>query len=146
MEVFEMMKKIWGIDQFIAFCQMNMFKYRMRAGVKPGVDAATDLAKADEYKRLAEEARPTYPRMSKEQAHAELTGSIYSLEHEAGDPDYMLTIRKNKKGFFVHDMWSKHEMENIDPDSVKLKSDLAKKLGLEGQAYITDGIIKQKKK
>ena len=31
-EVWEMMLKIWGKDKFIVFCEINAFKYRMRAG------------------------------------------------------------------------------------------------------------------
>lgn len=49
MEVFEMMIAIWGRDKYIAFCEMNAFKYRMRAGKKPGQAASLDLDKANWY-------------------------------------------------------------------------------------------------
>ena len=34
-EVWQMMIDVWGKDKYIAFCEMNAFKYRMRAGLKP---------------------------------------------------------------------------------------------------------------
>lgn len=49
MEVFEMMIAIWGKEKYIAFCEMNAFKYRMRAGKKPGQAASLDLDKANWY-------------------------------------------------------------------------------------------------
>jgi len=33
-EVIDMMERIWGITPTITFCEMNAFKYRMRAGIK----------------------------------------------------------------------------------------------------------------
>ena len=46
-EVIDMMFFMWGIDKFVAHCEMTAFKYRMRAGKKD--DAAQDLEKADKH-------------------------------------------------------------------------------------------------
>lgn len=46
-EAIDMMFKIWGKELVIAYCEMNAFKYRMRAGKKR--DALEDLKKADKY-------------------------------------------------------------------------------------------------
>lgn len=62
-EVIEMMQRIWGIENTIIFCQMNAFKYRMRAGSKG--DIAEDLNKEKWYlslaKQLAEQAALDQP-------------------------------------------------------------------------------------
>ena len=50
--VWQMMIDTFGIDQFISFCQLNRFKYRMRAGMKASASAEQDIAKAMEYKEL----------------------------------------------------------------------------------------------
>jgi hypothetical protein len=54
-EVWEMMLKIWGKEKFIAFCEMNAFKYRMRAGLKPDQPIERDLDKAKWYESKAKE-------------------------------------------------------------------------------------------
>ena len=54
-EVYEMMIRIWGVEKFIAYCEINAFKYRMRAGRKN--DAAEDLKKAMWYEEKAEQYR-----------------------------------------------------------------------------------------
>lgn len=46
-EVIDMMIKIWGYEETMAFCKLNAFKYRMRAGLKH--DANEDLKKAEWY-------------------------------------------------------------------------------------------------
>ena len=46
MEVWEMMLKLFGKEKFLAFCQLNSFKYRMRAGLKPGNEIHEDIEKA----------------------------------------------------------------------------------------------------
>jgi len=56
-EVWEMMLQIWGYDKFIAFCEMNAFKYRMRMGTKPNADINIDLSKAKWYENKAKELR-----------------------------------------------------------------------------------------
>lgn len=56
-EVFEMMIDIWGVDAFIAFCEMNAFKYRMRLGLKPNEPIEQDLQKANFYESKAKELR-----------------------------------------------------------------------------------------
>lgn len=50
-EVWEMMVDIWGVESFISYCEMNAFKYRMRAGLKPGQDIQRDIEKAFWYER-----------------------------------------------------------------------------------------------
>jgi hypothetical protein len=46
-EVIDMMERIFGPEKLSAFCELNAFKYLMRAG-KKGY-AATDLAKEEWY-------------------------------------------------------------------------------------------------
>lgn len=46
-EVIDMMEKIYGIDKLITFCELNAFKYRMRAGTKNSLEE--DLAKEKWY-------------------------------------------------------------------------------------------------
>ena len=41
-----MMLKLFGEEKFLAFCQLNSFKYRMRAGLKPGNEIHEDIEKA----------------------------------------------------------------------------------------------------
>lgn len=48
-EVWEMMVAIWGEEKFLAYCEMNVFKYRMRLGKKPGEDVARELRKIKWY-------------------------------------------------------------------------------------------------
>lgn len=55
-EVWEMMIDIWGVDRFITFCEINAFKYRMRAGKKTK-DPTVDLEKARWYEGKAEELK-----------------------------------------------------------------------------------------
>lgn len=56
-ETWEMMIDIWGEEKFVAFCEMNAFKYRMRAGTKPNESIARDIQKADWYLKKAKEYR-----------------------------------------------------------------------------------------
>ena len=56
-EVWEMMLKIWGKEKFIAFCEMNAFKYRMRLGEKPEQPVTRDLNKAKWYEDKAKELK-----------------------------------------------------------------------------------------
>ena len=48
---------LFGLDNFIAFCQMNAWKYRYRAGRKIGNAYDYDNAKADRYIEYAARAR-----------------------------------------------------------------------------------------
>lgn len=48
-ECIDLMIPLFGIHDVIGFCRCNSFKYRFRAGNKPGVSAAEDLAKAHWY-------------------------------------------------------------------------------------------------
>lgn len=47
---------LFGLDNFVAFCQMNAWKYRYRAGSKDGNSADQDNAKADRYIEYARRA------------------------------------------------------------------------------------------
>lgn len=48
-EVIEMMEAIWGKEKLATFCEINAFKYKMRAGSKHGQSPEKDLAKAEWY-------------------------------------------------------------------------------------------------
>lgn len=54
-EVWEMMLDIWGPAAFIAYCEINAFKYRMRAGRKEGNSVEQDIEKAKWYEDKANE-------------------------------------------------------------------------------------------
>ena len=56
-EVWEMMLDIWGVDHFIAHCEMCAFKYRQRLGLKPDQPMERDLNKAKWYEAKADELR-----------------------------------------------------------------------------------------
>lgn len=46
-EVIDMMLKIFGEEKVKNFCELSAFKYRMRAGSKPGNATLKDLAKEE---------------------------------------------------------------------------------------------------
>ena len=48
---------VWGVEKYVAFCEMNAFKYRMRAGTKPGQPAERDLEKAKWYEDMAKKLK-----------------------------------------------------------------------------------------
>jgi len=48
-EVFDMMRKIWGDEQVAIYCKMNAFKYQMRMGSKTGESTSDDMGKRDWY-------------------------------------------------------------------------------------------------
>ena len=48
-EVIDMIKRIWGVEQTILWCEMTAFKYRMRMGTKPGNTIEQDLKKEKWY-------------------------------------------------------------------------------------------------
>ena len=50
-EVFDMMLAIWGAEKVKTYCEINAFKYRMRAGYK--ADAVQDIEKAKWYETKA---------------------------------------------------------------------------------------------
>lgn len=52
-EVWEMMIDLYGKDKFVAFCELNAFKYRMRAGYKG--DTLEDIEKAKWYESKMKE-------------------------------------------------------------------------------------------
>jgi len=56
-EVIDMMERVFGPYDTYAFCKLNAFKYRMRAGTKPGQDTAKDLKKEQWYLNKAEELK-----------------------------------------------------------------------------------------
>ena len=49
----EMMIDVWGKEKYIAYCEMNAFKYRMRLGHKPDQPIERDLSKARWYEDMA---------------------------------------------------------------------------------------------
>ena len=48
-EVIDMMERVFGKKETAIFCKLNAFKYRMRAGTKPGQSADKDLNKEQWY-------------------------------------------------------------------------------------------------
>ena len=56
-EVIEMMEAIWGKESLGVYCEMNAFKYRMRAGLKPEQSVERDLEKAKWYEQKANTLR-----------------------------------------------------------------------------------------
>jgi hypothetical protein len=56
-ETWEMMIDIWGEEAFINFCELSAFKYRMRAGKKPGQPIMQELEKAIWYEEKITELR-----------------------------------------------------------------------------------------
>jgi len=54
-EVWEMMVDIYGEEAFLNFCELNAFKYRMRAGKKEGASIEQDIKKAIWYENAMEE-------------------------------------------------------------------------------------------
>lgn len=56
-ETWEMMVDIWGVDNFVVYCEINAFKYKMRAGEKPGQSVEQDLQKAEWYLKKANDYR-----------------------------------------------------------------------------------------
>jgi len=56
-EVWEMMVDVWGVEAFIAHCEMCAFKYRQRLGLKPNQPVERDLEKAIWYENKAKEFR-----------------------------------------------------------------------------------------
>jgi hypothetical protein len=66
-ETWQMMVDIWGVEKYIAYCEMNNMKYRMRAGLKPEQTVEQDLKKAnwyaDKVKELRKSEKPLEERM-----------------------------------------------------------------------------------
>lgn len=54
-EVIDMMAAIWGPDKVADYCEINAFKYRMRAGKK--IDLTEDLEKESWYLEKAKQLR-----------------------------------------------------------------------------------------
>lgn len=48
-EVIDMMISIFGAEETAIFCELNAFKYRMRAGTKPSNSVEQDLEKEKWY-------------------------------------------------------------------------------------------------
>jgi hypothetical protein len=59
-EVWEIMVDIWGIEAYISHCEMCAFKYRQRAGSKPGQPLERDLQKAKWYEDKIDELNELY--------------------------------------------------------------------------------------
>lgn len=56
-EVINMMTSIYGAGLTAVYCEMAAFKYRMRAGTKPGNSVEQDFAKEKWYLDKAKELR-----------------------------------------------------------------------------------------
>lgn len=56
-EVIDMMTRIWGKQKTADWCELTAFKYRMRAGTKPGNDINQDLEKEKWYLNKMKELR-----------------------------------------------------------------------------------------
>ena len=56
-EVIDMMERIFGTYETYAFCKLNAYKYRMRAGTKPNITVQQDLDKEQWYLNKAEEIK-----------------------------------------------------------------------------------------
>jgi len=56
-EAWQMMLDIWGEEKFVAFCEMNAFKYKIRLGSKPNEPVERDLEKARWYLEMANKYR-----------------------------------------------------------------------------------------
>lgn len=54
-EVIDMMRRIWGDNATIMWCEMTAFKYRMRMGTKPGNTIKQDLDKESWYLKKKKE-------------------------------------------------------------------------------------------
>jgi hypothetical protein len=52
-----MMIDVYGKEAFINFCEINAFKYRMRAGLKETESIVEDIEKAKWYENKANELR-----------------------------------------------------------------------------------------
>lgn len=52
-----MIVRIYGIEQAIIYCEINAFKYRMRAGTKPAQPVERDLEKESWYLNKKEELK-----------------------------------------------------------------------------------------
>ena len=67
-EVIDMMEKIFGLYDTYAFCKLNAFKYRMRAGTKPSTPAQQDLDKEQWYLTRAENIKSRMTDADRERA------------------------------------------------------------------------------
>lgn len=56
-EVIDMMVDIWGTEKVIIYCEINAFKYRMRAGLKDINKINEDIKKAMWYEKKADELK-----------------------------------------------------------------------------------------
>ncbi len=60
-EVWEQMVKLFGYTEYLSFCKLNAYKYRMRAGTKSGALAEVDIAKAIWYETKYKELKNDLP-------------------------------------------------------------------------------------
>lgn len=67
-EVIDMMEKIFGLYDTYAFCKLNAYKYRMRAGTKPGTPVQQDLDKEQWYLTRAENIKSRMTDTDRERA------------------------------------------------------------------------------
>ena len=67
-EVIDMMERVFGLDETYAFCKLNAFKYRMRAGTKPNISTQQDLDKEQWYLNRAANIKDRLTNLSKAKA------------------------------------------------------------------------------
>ena len=56
-EVYKMMINVWGLENYLLFCEMNAFKYRMRLGNKPDNSIEQEFSKIEWYENMAKQIR-----------------------------------------------------------------------------------------
>lgn len=87
-ETIDMMERIWGTDAVVLFCQMNAFKYRMRAGHKE-TDPQKDIDKALWYERRVR-------KMTKKVELLERSKTLWKKIEEADETRQL--VKANPKG------------------------------------------------
>ena len=56
-ETIEAMKRVYGLEETISFCNMNIFKYKLRLGEKPTEPIDRELSKIKRYKEIIKELK-----------------------------------------------------------------------------------------
>lgn len=72
-ECIDVMKAMFGEEAVKAFCRCNSFKYRFRAGRKPGEDKDDDLKKAAWYEDYLMEMEGLVRTLSEKETMEEIT-------------------------------------------------------------------------
>lgn len=56
-ETWEQMVDIWGVEKYITYCELTIFKYRSRLGKKPNEPIERDLKKIEWYENKIKDLR-----------------------------------------------------------------------------------------